>query len=469
MSVPVPNYYEFDSINPNYHPNPNTKENLTLLWKSLSSRETIARCTPEGLLVDDGVSGIQRRLAEIRYLVVVPRELAEELRLIIIARGMRGGFHRGRHRDNEVRVEPEPHPMKECPPPPDDVHDENGEDPFPDIPCPWPLQEGEFSDAERSISGRLAHNIIGRATYFETRQIRYIFTYDYCGQYYGSAEGFCSYMNSIEGHNAYSATLEELKASVESNGDAPLIVLCPENIEAFLSRLRVPSSLYGAQQPSPDERYRFGLMKVFVHEIGHHMFPVTDHDFEDNGTMWAECMANWFAYHFLNDKERFILHMWSLRQPVEYQCYKALLGLSMRDNAKEFLSIIPYEHRSNMLVDVERICSLRFDDSLHHITPRGYLYLDPYFFNVLDLRSFIKRIMKCARTSSQPVLLTHAEVLFQHLIDNGQYNKLFYEYRHMISRGVVMARMATKGEYHRMLLEESKQMPLSIGHFRRLM
>ena len=469
MSVPFPNYYEFDSINPSYHLNPNTKEHLISLWMSLSSRETIARCTPEGLLVDDGVSGIQRRLAEIRYLVVVPKELAEELRLIIVARGIHGGFHRGRPRDNEVRVEPEPNPMKECPPPPDDMHDENGEDPFPDIPCPWPLQEGEFSDAERSISGRLAHNIIGRATSFETRQIRYIFTYDYCGQYYGSAKGFCNYMRRIEGHNEYSATLEELNTSVESNGDAPLVVLCPENIETSLSRLRVPSILYGAQQLSPDEWYRFGLKKVFIHEIGHHMFPVTDHDFEDTRTMWPECMANWFAYHFLNDTERFILHMWSLRQPLEYQCYKALLGLSMRDNAHEFFSIIPYEHRSNMLVDLERICGLQYVDSLHHITRHGYLHLDPYFFDILCLRPAIEEFMKYARTPSQPVLLTHAEVLFQHLVDNKQYNELVSEYRYMISRGVVRARMATKGEYHRMLLEEAKQMPLSIGHFRRLM
>ncbi len=468
MSVPFPNYFEFPSINPAYQLDPDTKIRLTCSWGYMTHDEDIAKKAPEGLLIPNGVLGIQKRMAEVRYIAVVPRELAEEVRQIIEVRINIANPRMAQRLPSDERGKFAKYPMQECLSSiKDERLDERTDDPFPELPCPWPWKQGRFRKPDRPFSGPIRGLFRGRIVDTGSRLINYIYAYDYCGQYFGSADTFCRYMDRIPGSKNYSATLRALKDCIQSNGDASLIVICPENIVSSLSKLKVPDNLYSEPWEIPYSQYDFGLKKVLLHEMGHHMFPVFT--FESNWSVyWPECMANWFAYHYLDRSERFILHMWSLKQPIQYQCYKALLGLSMRNGSHEFLSILPLSLRSEFIIEVEKLCG--YNEVVHsfsHLGAKGQLYFDPYYVSRLQqlCRDFYKK--PDTFNVGHPVLFTHSEVLFQLLIYDDQYLDLFTEFQDMISEGKIRARRATKGEYHLMLLNEGELNPISVGSTRR--
>jgi len=462
MPIPFPNYFEFESINANYQLNPETKEYLTDIWRYMTRGSVITSRCPEGLFTPNGVKGIQDKMEEVRYLAIVPRDLAEEIRKIIVEYVSRNRLQIQRLENEQEDRPDEVHPMTECPSYDETNREMDDNDPYPELPCPWPWEIGTFSEQEQPIVGyimRPTQGIIRNQRGFLSA--RYIITYDYCGQYFGSAKYFYHFLEDIPGMNNYSETLKKLKECIDSNGDAPLIVLCSENIVKSLSRLQIPSLPDYYDIDSVDFSYYFGLKKVLIHEMGHHVFPVITAGNSSRNVSWPECMANWFCHHFLDDKERFILHIWSLHQPVQYQCYKALLGLSMSDDMHCLLGSLPSQLRNEMIIDSEKMCSFyRLIDRTSYIDMEGMYLIDRFMLDdIIRSQNDLRK--------PQKYLITHAEALFKYLIRDDQYRTIFDEYTQRIRTHVLSARRATKSEYHKMLIEEGKKTPSSLGFLRR--
>lgn len=137
---------------------------------------------------------------------------------------------------------------------------------------------------------------------------------DLAGCYVPSVEAFFSRRSG--------ALAERVRALVSARGDGPGVILCPQNIagfhEIFLTRLKGRLT----RQPVPrDNPLGYFLRATLLHEIGHHVFPVSDGGWYE---YLSEGLAHLFAAAHFSDDERLWLYAKSEVQPIAYAAWRVL-------------------------------------------------------------------------------------------------------------------------------------------------
>lgn len=107
--------------------------------------------------------------------------------------------------------------------------------------------------------------------------------------------------------------------------DGPAILLCPELIATLYPRLQFTQPRLRRREilSLTENPCRTFLKLTFLHELGHHVYPVHGLD----GDPWlSEAFANWFVYGFLNPRERALLRAKTCLQCSEYQAFEGFLS-----------------------------------------------------------------------------------------------------------------------------------------------
>jgi hypothetical protein len=182
------------------------------------------------------------------------------------------------------------------------------------------LNASEPSGPElESATGPSRHPSIGPAP-TDVRSV----VVDHYGLYVGSLYGWLERgASSALLGPAEASLLDRLRATPALDG--PAVLLCPERIRTLhgLLRRRIPVSV-SDRLALDSVTNRTYLKLTLLHELGHHVFPAQD----ISGMQYMpDAMANWFAFGFLDPRERRLLHAKTQTQSTPYRAYEGMLAL----------------------------------------------------------------------------------------------------------------------------------------------
>jgi len=169
-----------------------------------------------------------------------------------------------------------------------------------DWPSPWPTRISTTDVTSTSILKTTSeiHREPNSCVDEPERGDKQLVLYDNFGQYYSSLRAFLGFIKAFDVRDTY--TLHSLEEALKRFGDAPVIVICPERVSMFMDTFRGEQGVvFDNLFTSMEEALAFGMRFVLTHEMGHHLYQVSDED-----APWAECLANWFSYCLLGDRDR---------------------------------------------------------------------------------------------------------------------------------------------------------------------
>ena len=475
MSLPAPKYYDFTP----YYPGSDSydaslQQEILQLWKDLTSERTVLKYSPEGLLIPNGSKSVMDRLSKIRYLVIMPGTMGTSL--LSVHNSCKNNLPLPIPRSGDVEAGPRPdyYWLVDCP------QNEDGKpsvetEPFSDIPLKWPWDLGDFgNDTLLPVADRIYAGHHKDLVSEKSRSVKRTFYHDFCGQYFGSALGFLRYLQmTSEGPTYFRSLSDELMGDIKTIGDAPLIVLYPENVYRSIIGLKFPK--YDPEHRhyrffnSQEKLFRAGLKIVLSHEIGHHMFPIIQarNSTKRHPATWSECMANWYVYHFTDAEERILLHLWSQEVPVEYQSYKALLSLGLSHyghDPSDLLNVIDRNVSASILLDIEKASSFGWALDLNsHLSLYGEYLIDQEAMNrilSIDHKEFVRRQDRILYN------LTPGDELLGLMINGYQYHDIFMHFKGLVSRRTIKVGKISDRDYHFIMADNNSWLPVSVGYCR---